>query len=156
MGIAITIKEFLDQENIYYDLVEHPYSRCSMESAEAAHIPGDQLAKCVVLGDDEGYLLAVVPATHKIDLGLLERYLGRKLSLATESEIYKLFYDCEIGAVPALGQAYGYDTIMDDRLMDCEDIYFEAGDHVELVHLTGEEFQAIMANTEHAQFSSHV
>lgn len=156
MSIAITLQEYLDNENIVFDLVEHPYSRSSMESAESAHIPGDQLAKCVVLEDDEGFIMAVVPSTHRIDISILDRYLGRKLDLATEDRLRELFYDCEVGAIPPIGGAYGYEMILDDSLMDCEDIYFEAGDHVDLVHLSGEAFHSLMEDVDIARFSYHI
>lgn len=156
MGIAITLQEYLDNADIAFDLIEHPYSRSSMESAESAHIPGNQLAKCVVLEDDEGFIMAVVPSTNRIDLSILDRYLGRKLDLMTEDKLRELFYDCEVGAIPPIGNAYGYEMILDDSLMDCEDIYFEAGDHVDLVHLSGEAFHSLMEDVEMAHFSYHI
>ena len=33
-----------------------------VRAAEAAHVPGDQVAKPVLLGDEHSYLLAVIPA----------------------------------------------------------------------------------------------
>ena len=66
---------------------------------------GDQLAKGVVLEDDKGYVMAVVPSTHKIDMTILDRYLGRNLELATETELCQLFHDCEVGAIPPIGSA---------------------------------------------------
>ena len=121
MSIEITLQEYLDNENIVFDLVEHPYSRSSMESAESAHIPGNQLAKCVVLEDDEGFIMAVVPSTHRIDISILDRYLGRKLDLATEERLRELFYDCEVGAFPPIGGAYGAGMRVDDSLSVCVD-----------------------------------
>jgi len=156
MGIAITLREYLSNEGIDFELIEHPYSKSSMESAKSAHIPGNQLAKCVVLEDDEGYIMAVIPSTHKIDMIILDRFLGRSLDLATETELSELFHDCEVGAIPPIGKAYGYEMILDDSLMDCEDIYFEAGDHTDLVHITGDEFHALMEDIECAHFSYHI
>lgn len=155
MAIAITLAEYLDNEGITYDLIPHPHTGSSLEAAESAHVPGDQLAKCVVLEDSEGILLAVIPSTHKLDLDSLERCLGRKMDLVSEMRLHQLFHDCEFGAIPPIGTAYGYETIMDDSLMDREDVYFEAGDHVDLVHISGDVFQSLMKDAEHAQFSFH-
>ena len=76
MAISITLAEYLDNEGIDYDLVTHPHTSSSLESAESAHIPGDKLAKCVVLGDGRGYVLAVIPSTHRLELDSLQQYLG--------------------------------------------------------------------------------
>ena len=67
-------------------------------------------------------------ASHKVDLGAVHRQLDRALGLATDREPVELFKDCEPGALPPLGLAYGIDTILDQSLVDAPDIYFEAGD----------------------------
>jgi Ala-tRNA(Pro) deacylase len=127
-----------------------------MHSAQAAHIPGDRLAKCVLLEDDYGFLMAVIPATHRVDLGALHRMLDRNLGLATDRVLIELFKDCEPGAVPPLGPAYGIDTILDERLLDAPDIYFEAGDHQALIHLDASEFRRLMNDVPRGRISHHV
>ena len=62
MAIAITLKDFLDSAGVDYDLVSHPYTASSMYTATKAHVSGENLAKAVVLKDDHGYLVAVVPS----------------------------------------------------------------------------------------------
>lgn len=156
MAMAITLRDFLDHAGIEYDLVEHLYSSNSMQSAETAHVPGDRLAKSVLLEDEHGYLLAVIPATHRVDLGDLHRRLNRMVGLATERELIDIFPDCEEGAVPPLGKAYGVDVIVDESLAWQPEIYFEAGDHTDLVHLSGEAFQELLGDAEQGQFSRHL
>jgi Ala-tRNA(Pro) deacylase len=75
------------QHGVKYDVVTHPHSRSSMETAQLAHVPGDRLAKSVVLEDDEGFVMAVLPSTCHIMLGRLSKELNRKLRLATENEL---------------------------------------------------------------------
>jgi len=156
MGIAITLQEYLDREGVHYELVEHPYTGNSMHAAEAAHVPGDLVAKSVVLEDDQGYLMAVVPATHRVALGKVHRELDRMLGLATEDEVAHIFSDCDRGAAPAVGQAYGMDVMVDDRLLAREEVYFEAGDHRDLVHVRGDDFRSLMHDARHGQISRHI
>src|SRR5581483_1866835 len=115
-------------------------------------VPGDRLAKSVVLQDDSGYVMAVLPSTHHVRLGKLSRELNRNLRLATEDELAALFADCERGAVPAVGLAYGMTTIVDDSLEEQPEIYFEAGDHEQLVHMSRDAFMALMESAGHARF----
>jgi Ala-tRNA(Pro) deacylase len=156
VSIATSVESYLTREGITYDTLHHAPTKDSMHSAQAAHIPGDKLAKCVLLEDDNGFLMAVVPATHKVDLGALHRALNRNLGLATDRALIELFRDCEPGAVPPLGPAYGIDTIMDERLADAPDIYFEGGDHQALIHLDGTEFLKLMSKVPRARISHHV
>jgi Ala-tRNA(Pro) deacylase len=156
VSIAATVQGYLTRESVTYDTIAHEHTRDSTHSAQAAHIPGDRLAKCVILEDDKGYLMAVLPATHKVDLGALHRGLNRNLGLATDRELAELFWDCEPGALPPLGLAYGIDTILDESLVNSPDVYFEGGDHRALVHMRGSEFLRLMANVPRLQISHHV
>jgi len=156
MGMAITLREYLDSAGVDYELVEHTYSSTSMQAAQAAHVPGDRLAKSVLLEDEYGYVLAVIPATHRLELGDVHRRLNRMVGLATERELADVFADCEEGAVPPLGRPYGVEVIIDESLAWQPDVYFEAGDHTDLVHLSGEAFQDLLADAEQGQFSRHL
>jgi len=117
-------------------------------------VPGTRLAKSVVLEDDHGYLMVVLPSNRQVNLGELHRQLNRSLGLATEGELGSLFSDCEIGALPAVGPAYGMETLVDDALAEQSDIYFEAGDHEQLIHVTAETFQSLLGEeARHGRFS---
>ncbi len=156
MAIAITLKDYLETEGVRYDLIEHPYSVTSLRTAEGAHVSGEELAKGVVLHDGDGYVMAVIPATHHIQLGKLRKKYQRYLSLADEKDLHELFADCSVGAVPPIGKAYNIDVIFDDHLNECQDVYFEAGNHVDLVHVTGKDFRTLMGNVSHGEFSRHM
>ena len=144
MTMAANVRNYLDRSGIHYSVDRHTHTYSSMRTAEAAHVPSDQLAKRVLLKDHSGYLLAVVPATQQVRIGLLHDLLGRDLDTATENELPDIFSDCEKGAVPPLGPAYDLDTVVDPTLCGLPDVYFESGDHEELVHLAGEDFEEIM------------
>ena len=82
--------------------------------------------------------------------------LHRHLELVPEAELASIFTDCEVGAIPPIGQAYAIDMIVDNKLLDCEDLYLEAGDHRSLVHLRSDEFKRLIQNAPHASFTRHV
>jgi Ala-tRNA(Pro) deacylase len=153
MTIAASIRSHLERAGVLFDVIAHPHTSDSSHTAQSAHVPGERLAKGVMLEDDRGYLMAVLPASRKLDLGALHRTLGRNLGLATESELGVLFADCETGALPPVGEAYGIDVIVDESLDDATDVYFEAGDHCELVHVSGVDFQRLMGDAPRERIS---
>jgi Ala-tRNA(Pro) deacylase len=153
MAIAARLKWYLDANGVQYDIVPHPHTASSHETAAAAHIPEDQLAKSVVLEDEQGYVLAVLPASRRVAIGELREQLNRSVELATEGELGELFEDCETGAIPAVGAAYGIPSVVDDALLEALEIYFEAGDHEDLVHMRGEEFLGLLSGSPHGRFS---
>lgn len=156
MTIATTMREFLARKRVSYETLKHAYATgCSRVAAEA-HVPGDKVAKTVVLADERGFLLVAVPATHRVRLGQLHRCYGRQLGLASEQDLGELFDDCELGAVPPFGEPYGLDVLVDVRLTQCEDVYFSAGDHCDLVHMRGSDFSALLSGADHGHFSERV
>lgn len=156
MGIAITLEKYLENNDADFEVIEHPRRIVSSEIAECAHISGESLAKAVLLVTDEGPLLAVLPSTHRLDLAKISHRIGQRLGLATEEDIEKQFSDCDLGAIPACGEAYGLQVLMDEALEDLGDVYFEAGDHERLIHVSGKEFDRIVPNAEHGDYSHHV
>jgi len=154
MAIAITLKSYLDEHDVDYDIVEHAHSHSSLESAHQASVPGHQVVKAVVLGDSEGVVVSVLPSTNRLNLDWVNDSLGRKLKLVTEDELPSLFSDCDLGAVPALGNAYGLDVVWDEELRGARDVYIEAGDHEHLVHTHGKDFRRLLADMPHCFISA--
>lgn len=152
MSIAMTVQQYLEQKQVPFDVLMHPYTRSSMRTAEVADIPSERLAKAVLLEDTRGYLMAVVPANRHVHLGRLRRQLGRELTLASEQEVATMFADCMPGAIPPLGMAYGMEMIWDDSLMASPEVYLEAGNHQELIHMGGEQFMQLCEHSRHGQF----
>ena len=66
MAIAIALARYLDQRGVKYDVVEHSHTATALESARTSHISLDRLAKAVVLKGDDGFLVAVLPASGHI------------------------------------------------------------------------------------------
>jgi len=151
MAIATRIRDYLENHHIPYQLVHHPYAETARGCAEAAHIPPARMTKAVLLKDDQGYLLALVPADRSINLNTLGLRTNRILRTASQREVKELFDDCTRGAVPAIGQAYDLRLIWDEQIVQQPDCYLEAGDHEELVYLSRKEFQALMENRDHGQ-----
>ena len=122
-------------------------------NALAAHVSEESVAKAVVIKRRKGFVLAVVPASGEVALTGLGALLAQPVCLATEHELQRLFTDCEVGAVPPLGQAYGIRTVVDRQLFGQDDIYFEGGDHRTVVHLKGGAFRQLMDKVPHRNIS---
>ena len=152
MTIPAKVAAFLTDKGISYELVSHPKTYSSSETASAAHLPEDHIAKGVVLKDAQGYLLVVIPASDWINLNHVRNELNRDLHLAPEEEMEQLFPDCEPGAVPPMGEAYGIEAILDEALTSLVKVYLEAGDHKQLICVTNEQFNSLMKGVRHGHF----
>jgi len=153
MAISNSLKSYLDQSGIAYDTVKHAFATSSQRTAEVAHVSGRRLAKGVLLYDGVGYLLAVLPSPMHVNVEELSRMLNRSFELVDEEEIPQLFPDCEEGAIPPVGKPFKLDVVLDIHLCEEPDIYFEGGDHVDLVLVGGTDFQTLLSDAEQLCFA---
>jgi Ala-tRNA(Pro) deacylase len=137
MTIPSRLSSYLEQRGARYEVYAHQRSRSSAQTARTANVAPHELAKSVIVEDDDGCVMAVLPADRNVRLGELGRMLGRKhLRLADEGRIAELFADCDRGAVPAFGMAWGLETVVDDELESMPIVYVEAGDHERLLRMS--------------------
>lgn len=155
MGIAFTLQQYLDDKHVDYDILTHKRTHSSQGTLRASHVPGERLAKAVVLTREGGFVVAVVPACSQVRLDTIERMLHCPVGMASEEEIMELFPDCDMGAVPPVGEAYAVDALIDVSLDAQPDVYLEGGDHRSLIHLSGEDFRSLMQGVQHAPIATH-
>ncbi len=135
------LKDYLDQENVRYTTIKHSTAYTAQEVAQLAHIPGDEMAKTVIVKIDDKQAMVVLPATEHIDLEILGGALGAKnVCLATEAEFMPQFSDCEIGAMPPFGNLYHMDVYVEEALSQDEMIAFNACTHNELIEMSYVDF----------------
>lgn len=150
MSIPERLTTYLDRQGLRYEVRTHPHSNTSAESARMAHVMPQQLAKSVLLEDDDGYLMAVVPADRNVSVGKLARMLDRHgLHLSDEDHIAAMFPDCARGALPPVGMAWGVETIFDDALEQSERVFMEGGDHESLLMMSHDSFHAMAGTARH-------
>ncbi len=152
MTMSTTVKSYLEGRGIAYELVSHPTTGSSQESAEAAHVDEDRVAKAVILTDRQGGVLVVIPGDKWVKVHAVGDTLGRELELADESRAASFFPDCDSGAIPPLGPAYDMETLLDEALTSLAFVYFESGDHRTLVKTSGEDFLALLEGSRQGHF----
>lgn len=139
MGIA----EYLVGERIDFEWLPHPPAYSAQKRAKYLRLPGEQVAKCVLLIGPSGPLLAVLPATHQVDTRALAEQLDGPVRLATESEITEVFRDCEWGVVSSFGARYGIATVLEDCIDPDAPIVLETHTQFEAIRLRCRDFERL-------------
>jgi Ala-tRNA(Pro) deacylase len=142
------LKELLDRNHVPYQSIPHAEAYDAQRTAEAAHVPGREFAKAVIVRADERLCMAVLPASDRVDLERLRRSLGaRDLELADEDEIRETFPDCDIGALPPFGELYGMEVFVSPHLREDERIAFNAGSHDEALAMQYRDYERLVRPT---------
>jgi len=145
MAMLKKLQDFLEQNGVQYRHTVHPTAYTAREVAAAEHIPAREVAKTVVFLSENGYGMAVLCADCVVDLEQLRVDLGMsRLRLATEAELGELFPDCELGAMPPVGNIFGLPVYVDTQLAGEEMIAFNAGTHRDVVHMRFADFQRLV------------
>jgi len=154
MALSHTLETFLADHHALYELEHHALALSSLCTARAARIDEHCLAKSVLLEDEDGPVLAVLPAASRLELSRLREQLGRDLRFASEGETGRFFPDCALGALPPIGVAFGLPTVVDRSLESLGEIFFEAGDHETLVRMKGTDFLELMDGATRGEIAS--
>lgn len=145
MSILRRLKEYLNENKIKYVKISHSPAYTAQEIAASIHIPGKELAKTVIVKAQDGYAMAVLPATHRINFNLLKEVMAkREIRLADEREFKDLFLDCEVGAMPPFGNLYKLPVYVASALSEDKEIAFNAGTHIDLIRMGYSDFKKLV------------
>ncbi len=148
--------EFLDKSAVRYEVSEHPPAFTAQQMAAVEHEQGKYVAKPVIIKADGKYIMCVLAACYKIDLGALKSQLGAKsVELAEEKEIGSIFEDCELGAEPPFGNLYDLPVVMDKALEQDDHIAFQAGTHEKAIRMSMDDYQKLV-EPKVLEFSYHM
>lgn len=136
-----SLREYLDKHNVQYIVISHSPAFTAQGIAALAHVPGKELAKTVIVKLDDKLVMAVLPASFHVDLGMLKKETNaRTAQLASEADFKDRFPECETGAMPPFGNLYGIEVFADETLAKDKEIAFNAGSHRELIRLAWEDY----------------
>jgi len=145
MPILKKLREFLDNNRIPYEVIDHRQAFTAQEVAEAEHVPGRQLAKVVMVRSGGEFLMVVLPGPYHVDMARAKAALAKPdLVLATEAEFSGLFPQCEAGAMPPFGNLFNLPVCVDQTLASDEEIIFNAGNHTQTVRMKYADFARLV------------
>jgi len=140
------IRDYLRSRHVPFQPFLHSPTPSATRLAHCLHVPGRNVAKGVLLQSRDGYVLAVLPATHRVDLVRLASILGvstGELRFATEDEMEQVFPDCERGALPPFGRLYGLRTIIDASLAGASEIVVKGNTRHQGVRLRFLDYESV-------------
>ena len=145
MSISVKVRDFMKENDVDYEVIQHGVTYTAQETAASVHRPGREVVKPVLITDGEKFVLAIVDAPHLVDLDRFARVSGMEGAvLAQESDMRELFPDCEPGAMPPFGNLYGIEVYCDSKLAEDDSITFNACTHHEAVRMKWDDFQRLV------------
>jgi Ala-tRNA(Pro) deacylase len=130
------LEQYLRENGAGFEIITHSQAFTMQEVAAALHVPGNRVAKVVVVNADGKMAMLVLPAPYRINIDQVRTLLGAKEAhLAKEKEFADVFPDCATGAMPPFGNLYGLPVYVDRSLIEEPEIVFRIGTHRETMKL---------------------
>lgn len=156
MPILRKLQAVLNNYKVPFEVLPHSETYTAQETAEVQRIPGDKLAKVVIVKKDNGTpVMLVLPASYHVNFAWLREALGTRATLEEEQEFRGLFPECEIGAEPPFGNLFDLDTVVDTALTKDDEIVFNAGSHYQTVKMRYDDYARIV-HPKIAKFAEHL
>jgi Ala-tRNA(Pro) deacylase len=135
------MEQYLRENGVDFEVQTHAQAFTMQEVAAALHVPGNQVAKVVMVKADDDKVMAVLPAPYRLNIDLLRDLVGAKRArLAKEEEFADLFPDCATGAMPPFGNLYDVPVYADRSMAEEPDMVFRIGTHRETMKIAYADF----------------
>jgi Ala-tRNA(Pro) deacylase len=137
------VTEHLEQRGSAFELLPHRQAYTSTDEARALDIDAGEVLKTLAVRTGPGYVLAVIPASQRLDLQLVRDALGdHQARLASEEELARDFAGYQLGALPPLGALLGSQVFLDPEVLNHDTVVFAAGTQTESVRIRTRELFA--------------
>lgn len=142
------MEQYLRENGAGFEVMVHSQAFTMQEVAAALHVPGDQVAKVVIVKADGDTAMLVLPAPCRLNIDMVCTLLGaKKARLAKEKEFADLFPDCATGAMPPFGNLYDVPVYVDRSMAEQSDMVFRIGTHRETMKIAYADFARLAKPT---------
>ena len=101
------VTDYLTERGVGFEVVPHRRAFTSLQEARAVGVAADQVVKTVALWTGGKYVLAVVPASRRLELRLVRQALEDSAArLATEAELQADFPATSLGRCRRWGRCW--------------------------------------------------
>ena len=143
MTVTPGLDALLRSSGVEYATVSHdPASR--LDGVHGMPVGGEGIARTLLLLDDRGYALAIIPRDHHVDLRAMEDEFGRRMRMASREEIARLFPGLPPRALPPIAEGLDIETYLDQSLVPLSAVYFETASPGRLVRIEGDAFRGLL------------
>lgn len=148
MNLPEIVQNYLDQRQLPYRTITYPANETLAQVATRLELPIGRVMRVVLLRDQSGLIMAILPSSHILDFSLLCRALQRDLEPLHGAQTASFFQNqgCKAGSYPPLPQAFGVSALVDDSLLvaDEDEIYFDGGSGDTLIGMRGVDFHSLL------------
>jgi HD-like signal output (HDOD) protein/prolyl-tRNA editing enzyme YbaK/EbsC (Cys-tRNA(Pro) deacylase) len=153
---AARLSQFFNRKGIDCQCLHHDRVESLQAAVLAADIPPQSVVRATLLIDVKGVVMAVHGLQASLDLGAVNRIMGRRLQPLAAHQADRLFGDCDPGEHPPIGEAYGLPVVVDNSLLSAQRLFMASGCKSALIELDGRAFRLALAGAARGAIAIHM
>ncbi len=147
MHFPSNLKKLLDTKQINYSLTMYNNDTFEANSFRDHHLRNSNAARSVLLEDQQGRILALLPANCILDLHRLRQLLGRHLVAVSPAEVETLMSSKGLDVIPAIPNINGLETVIDEQLVNAKTpILLDSGKAPHLLEIDHNALESLMSD----------
>jgi Ala-tRNA(Pro) deacylase len=140
MAIPQKVIKYLNSAKTAYKPIVHKTVFTAYDAAQTLGVKLNEIAKTLVIKADKNYILAVLPASSRLDLGKLKKIVkAKKVEISKENVMQKVF-KVKPGAITPFGNLYKVPVFVDKAMLRAKKIIAGAGSYEDSVLMTAKNF----------------
>ncbi len=156
MSLPNRIIKDLEQKKIEYEEFDIPEANTLEQLITGAGVDSASVARGVLLTDQQGVMLAILPSDCIINFSRISKKLKRDFKIVDSEMLAEVFTDCEKGTVPPVPDAYCIESICDKSMLEHKFIYMEAGKQGKLLRIGKKNWKRLLKTSKYIGFSTKV
>jgi len=148
MAIPKEIIKYLDKRGAKYAIVTHKKVYTAYDAAQTLRKKLDEIAKNLLVKTDKGFIVAILPASKRLDLNALKKLMNakgmgvKKIEIPKEMIMVRLL-KIKPGALPAFGSLHDLQVYMDKAMQKAKKVIFPTGSFTDSVEMAVREFEKL-------------
>ncbi len=153
MRMPAIIQQYLVEQGVHCDLVARPKNCSPQEIAHQLEIPESALIRAVLLQDEHGVVMALLPASYMLNFEALHAETARDFDVVSGAQAVRIFRDCLAESRPALPGAFGMAALRDIATQYDAQVYIESGNGESLLRFSQHDFTRLLTQSTLCHFA---
>lgn len=139
------IDAILADAGVLVEKIEHPPVFTCEEADKYTPNPTEGIKTLLAKTKSSAWLACVLRGNQRLDFKAIQKITGEKAKFATQEEAVEII-GCEPGAIPPFGQKNKVQILVDTRVFDGKNIYFNPGVNTRTYGISVDDFRRIITN----------
>ncbi len=135
MPIPKRITDYLNKNKVKYEVLAHRTVFTAYDLANTLKKKLNEITKTLMIKADKDYILVVLPASKRLDLKKIKKFLkAKKVEICKEGLMKKVF-KVKPGAITPFGSLHKTSVLVDKTLVKTNEVIMGAGSFTESLRL---------------------